>query len=386
MESIKEMETQALEERKAQIAELAGTAAEEDLGALEDEIRAINAELEERRAAEAERRAEAKKVADGEGDVTDKKEAVERTKKMDEKEIRNSKQYIDAYAEYIKTGKADECRTLLTSNATGGTIPVPDFVYDIVQTAWEKDEITRRIRKAYLRGNLSVDVEISGTGASWHNEGSSGPSEETLVHGTITLIPKYVKKWITLTDEVRAMRGEEFLRYIYEELTYRIAEAIADKAIEKIIACSTVSTNTPTTGVAVAVVNTSTIGVGLAAEGLGLLQAGAKDNVMIMNRKTWSAFKKAQYAASYPIDPFEGMPVLYSNKLKAFDVATTGETFAIVGDLDRGMLANFPEGEDVSFIFDDVTLATDDKVKITGKEFLGLEVVNQNMFTKFVMA
>ena len=38
------------------------------------------------------------------------------------KEVRNSKKYIDAYAEYIKTGKDEEVRTLLSENATDGTI------------------------------------------------------------------------------------------------------------------------------------------------------------------------------------------------------------------------------------------------------------------------
>lgn len=51
-------------------------------------------------------------------------------------EKRNSKEYIDAYAEYIKSGDDTEVRSLLTTNAEG-TVAVPDFVYDIVKTNWE---------------------------------------------------------------------------------------------------------------------------------------------------------------------------------------------------------------------------------------------------------
>ena len=51
-------------------------------------------------------------------------------------EIRNSKEYINAYAEYIKTGDDRECRALLTENVGTGTVPVPEIVYDIVKTAW----------------------------------------------------------------------------------------------------------------------------------------------------------------------------------------------------------------------------------------------------------
>ena len=36
-------------------------------------------------------------------------------------ELRNSEKYINAYAEYVKTGKEEEIRSLLTENV-GGTI------------------------------------------------------------------------------------------------------------------------------------------------------------------------------------------------------------------------------------------------------------------------
>ena len=57
-------------------------------------------------------------------------------------EYRNSKEYINAFADYIKTGKADECRALLTTNVgDAGEIAVPDFVYNIIKTDWTKSQI-----------------------------------------------------------------------------------------------------------------------------------------------------------------------------------------------------------------------------------------------------
>ena len=134
----------------------------------------------------------------------------------DNKEIRNSKEYIDAYAEYLKNGDDTECRGLLTENATNGTVPVPEIVYDIVKTAWDREGITRRVRKAYVKGNLKVGFEISGTDAAVHTEGGDPVAEETLVLGVVELIPQSIKKWISISDEVMDMRGEAFLRYIYD--------------------------------------------------------------------------------------------------------------------------------------------------------------------------
>ena len=351
----------------------------EKLKEMQEDMRKINEELEARQAAAEERRGLLESIAAGAGRTVDEAPAGGRAS-IDE--IRSSAAYIEAYAEYIKTGRSEEVRSLLTENAAGGTIPVPTFIDDIVRTAWERNEITRLVKKTYLRGNLDVDVELSGDLAAFHDEGSAGPSEENLIHATVTLIPKFVKKWITVTDEVMALRGEAFLRYIYDEIVYRIAKAIADKILDKIIACGTVSTNTPSTALAVASIKATQVSVGLVAQAEGELQAGAESPVVILNRKTWSALKAAQAANGFNYDPFEGLPVIYTDHLKAFSVASSGDAYMIVGDLGNGIQANFPEGEAVRFTFDEITLATDDKVKITGKEFVGLEVVNQFMFTK----
>ena len=129
-----------------------------------------------------------------------------------------------AYADYIKSGKDEEVRSLLTTNVGVGTVAVPDFVYDIVKTAWEKSDIMSLVRKVNGAGNLKVQFEISGSDAVIHDEGSGAVSEETLTLGIVTLVPVSIKKWISISDEVYDLRGESFLRYIYDELTYRIAK------------------------------------------------------------------------------------------------------------------------------------------------------------------
>ena len=127
-------------------------------------------------------------------------EKLEERNIMDVMEIRKSKEYIDAFANYIKTEDDAECRSLLTENASG-TIPVPVFVEEIVKTAWEREGIMSRVRKAYLKGNLKVGFEISATDAAIHTEGANAPNEETLVLGTVSIVPQSIKKWIDTNAE-----------------------------------------------------------------------------------------------------------------------------------------------------------------------------------------
>ena len=378
----KTMEAAALEERLSQIVEEATEEKSlEELKAYEEEQRAIKAELEERKAAEAERRATAEAIARGAGEVTETIETIEEKKDMENIEIRNTKAYIDAYANYIKTENDAECRALLTENVAGGTVPVPEFVYDVVKTAWERDEITRRVRKAYLKGNVKVGFEISATGATKHTEGGTAVTEETLVMGTVAMIPASYKKWISISDEVYDMRGEEFLRYIYDELTYQIAKSVANDLLDKIMACGTAAT---TTQVAVGSIKATQIAVGLVASALGNLSDEAANPMVVMNKATWSAFKAAQYAASVPVDVFEGLPVAFSNHLKSFAAATTGDAYVIVGDFGHGALANFPNGEEITFKFDDQTLMTQDLIRILGREYVAIEPVASGAFVQIV--
>ena len=295
-------------------------------------------------------------------------------------EVRNSKEYIDAYAEYIKTEKDAECRALLTENVSG-TVPVPEFVYDIVKTAWDREGITRRVRKAYIKGNLKVSFEISGSDAAVHTEGGDPVAEESLVLGVVTLVPQSIKKWISLSDEVYDLRGEAFLRYIYDELTYRIAKKAADQIVAAIEACGTVST---TTCPGVPKITATTIGMSLVADALGKLSDEAANPVIMMNKATWSKFKAVQYANGYAVDPFEGLDVEFNNTIDSFDEASTGETFAIVGDLAQGALMVLPNGEEIEFKFDNTTLMTSDLIRVLGRMYAGIGVVAPNSFVKIV--
>ena len=299
-------------------------------------------------------------------------------RKVEEKiEVRNTPEYIEAYAKYIKTNDASECRALLTQNGSGD-IQVPSLVYDIVKTAWEREGIMALVRKAYLKGNLRVSFEKSAGDAVVHTEGQS-VSEEELHLGVIQLTPVAIKKWISISDEALDMAAEPYLRYIYDELTYQIAKKAADTVIAKIEACGTAST---TGSVAVPVVTAASIGLGTVASAMANLSDEAANPVIMMNKLTWGAFKAAQYAASTPVDPFEGLPVVFNNTITAFSAASTGDTYAIVGDLGHGALANFPNGSEIDIKRDDYTLATSDLVRFIGREYVGIGIVAPKAFVK----
>lgn len=313
--------------------------------------------------------------------VVDTIEKEEVRKTMTLEEIRKSHEYNVAYANYLKTGKDEEVRALLTENVSGGNIPVPEYVEQKIRTAWENDAIMRYVGKSYVKGNLKVGFEISGTAAEFHTEGAAAVSEETLKHGIVELVAKNCKKWISVSDEALALDGEFLLDYVYDELAYRIVKKEADELLAKIKACSSASTNTPTTNVAVAQLQDDPA-IDTVAKAIALLSDEAQNPIIVMNKATWGAFKSAQYAASYPVDPFEGLTVAFNNSLPAITAATTGVTYAIVGDFGQGALANFPEGEDIIFKFDDLTLAAQDLVKITGRQYVALGVVAPNAFVQ----
>lgn len=313
-----------------------------------------------------------------EKDSTEAKELIKmEERKMNEKEIRNSKKYIDAYAEYIKTGKSEEVRSLLTTNVENGTIAVPDFVYDVVKTAWDKNEIMSLVTKSELKGNVKVQFEISGSDAVVHKEGGAAVTEEELKEGIVTIVPSNIKKWISISDEVMDLRGEKFLQYIYSELTYKITKKAADQLVGLIKALPvTATTTSPSANKVVMAPAAVTIATAVAN-----LSDEAANPVIIMNKLTYATFKAVQYANNYAVDIFEGLNVKFNNSLPAYDAASDEAVYAIVGDLGHGTLANFPNGtETVEFKFDELSRKKEDLVEILGKEYVGLGVVADKSF------
>lgn len=381
MTEIKDMTIEEVEVRASEIQTEVESADETRMSELKAELDALEERKNELKQMATEAKETREMVAEGKVDIEKIETVIKEEKRMTNKEIVATPEYRDAFANYIRTGEDKECRALLTENVSGD-VPVASIVYDIVKNAWEKEGIVARIKKTYVKGNLRVGFEISADGAFIHTEGqtTSSSSAENLVLGTVNIVASNIKKFIYVSDEV--IDSTEFLTYVYDELVYQIAKKLADTVIAKIEACGTVSTNTPSVNVGVPVVTAASITLDTIAQAIASISDQATDPVIIMNKATFASFKAVQAAGNYGYDPFEGLPVLFNNTVKAFAVASTGDTYAIVGDLGEGMIANFPNGEEIKIKLDDLSLAESDMVKIVGRQYVGVEVVGPASFAK----
>lgn len=343
-----------------------------------EELRSLNERKAELTALE-ERKANAKALEENRAEDT--VQVVEQRKEENTmktiEEYRNSKEYIDAFAEYVKTGEDSELRALLTTNVgDAGEVAVPDLVYDTIKTDWLKSGVMALVKKISVAGNMKVQFELSAGDAVIHNEGSGAVSEESLILGIVTLIPESIKKWISVSDEVLDMKGEAFLQYIYSELTYKIAQKCESVLIGKIAALSTSASETAPCAKKVK----AGAALGTIATALGELNAEATKPVIVMHPATKAAFKSAVYSGSLNADPFEGLDVILTNALPAISAASENDVYAIVGDFGYGALANFPNGDAIEIKLDDKTEMTKDLVRILGREYVAVAPVANRAF------
>lgn len=355
------MTVEQLEERKSAIvAELDNP--EADLDALESEARAIKEEIEKRKDAEAKKAEIREAVATGAGEIVKTFDKGEKEMPTID-EIRSSAEYAEAYKNYIIKGDDAECRSLLTTNASG-TVPVPVIVEETVKTAWEKNDFLSRVTRTEIRGNLKSFFELSADGAYVHAEGTTAPTEEALTLGVVTMIPATVKKWITISDEAVAMGGEAFLRYIYDELTYQIMKKLVALCVADVTGAST---SNGSTAIGVPKVNADP-GVTTIPTAAANLSEDAENLCVVMNRLTEVEFISAYAAGNFAVDPFAGLAKVYTSALPAFSTASANAVYAIVGDL-SAIQVNYPEGEGVAIKYDDLSQAEKDMVKIVGRQY-----------------
>lgn len=364
-EEILALDMADLEKRSIEIAEEVKTADSEtldtlsaELDAIEERKQAIKAEAEEKRAAIAE-------VLKGEGEVIEEKQ--EERKTMDNKEIRKSAEYLDAWVENIKGRANEEQRTLLTINTVDGTIAVPTYVEDRINTAWESNEIVRRAKKTYFKGNLKVGYEKSAEGAQMHLEGGDAITEENLVIDFIELIPITFKKMVRYSTEVLDMKGEAFVDYIVDEIEYQIAKTAGDSAVQMAVGAGA-NASPIVQYYTMADTDLATADI-IGAEGL---LAGDANPVLITTRAHAAALKAAALSAHYGYDPFDGMEVVYVDASALTSGATTAA--AVVADLSAWQF-NFPNGDTPTFVFDEYTEAPSDIVRVIGRVMIAVGIV-----------
>lgn len=363
---LKKMTIEEMEERKSAIvAELDNDGA--DLDALETEMRSINEEMESRKA-EAAKKAEIRAaVAAGAGTViqTFAPEAREEKTTM---EVRNSREYIEAFANYCKTGNDAECRALLTENVDG-VVPVPVFVGEIVAERLKESRILSRVRRMNAAGNVKVGFEIDAPAAGVHTEGGDAIAEEALQLGIVTMVPATFKKWVSISDEaLDTMSGEAYLRYIYDEVARGLIKARENAVVAAILAAPQTATKTTP---AVASTGAAAGKIDDFVKARALLSSAAENLVIICTPAQYATYRGLQMAANYGVDPFDGLEVLFS------DAATA----PIIGDL-AGVMENLPKGDAVEFKYDDKSNMKEDLVNVLGRQPSAIAVVGNKFFAK----
>lgn len=375
LDEIKALDLAGIEKRMSEIrAEIDTDGA--DIDALTAEVDAIEARKNELKA-------NAKKFKD----IKDKVSAEKRTpidkqkemEKMDVKEVRNSKEYIHAYANYIKTGKDAELRSILTENATAEStakVPVPEIVVSTINHAWGDLKILSRVTRTELKGVVKVGVETQSDDAQIHKEGTAAVTEESLTLKIVSMVPETIKKYITVSDETLDMDDGAFLEYVYSELAHKIFKKAEDTVVADIVE------DTDKLTVTMEPAGTVTDFINAVSK----LSDEATTPVVIMNKQSYAYYKGLAMASNYAVDPFDGMEVLFNNTLAPVTGTTiTKGNYAVVGDL-RGYQVNFPNGTDVSFKYDDLSLAEKDLVKIVGRLPMGHGVVSFKHFVSLKKA
>ena len=375
MEEIKNYTIEQIETRMAEIKSEIDTADATRLDELNAEIEAMETRKKE---IEMEtRRDNMKKVAEGAGVVIGKPEEKKEERSL--KSVLESEEYVNAFAEYIKTGKDKECRALLTDLVDGGSVPTPTVIDNFINTAWERANLISRVRRTNIKGTAKYPFEYSATGASVHTEGADAPSEETLVLGTVSVEPQMLKKWITVSDEVLALKGQAFLDYIYDEIEEKILE-LADAQVVAAIKAAPSSATTTAAGVRVVTGAFDPFTI-FAAQ--AELVAEARNPVAIMSKKcyfnTFMAFKDTTNRPIYNVVTENGRPTYYINGIEVIFSSDLADNEIIVGDL-NGVILNLPDSTDVTFVTDPYSLAEYDKVKIVGKMYAGIGVVRDGFF------
>ena len=182
---------------------------------------------------------------------------------------------------------------------------------------------------------------------------------------------------IRISDEAIDLGGEDFLRYIYDEITYRILKELVAQLVADVTSAQA-SNGTDHIGVPVVKVAPGVMVLPNAATNLS---EEATDLCVVMNRLTEAKFNTAYASGQFAIDPFAGFTKVYCSALPAYDAASENDCYAIVGDL-KGLQVNYPAGEGIVIKWDDLSLAEDDLVKVVGRQYAGHDITAPGCLVK----
>ena len=319
-------------------------------------------------------------------------EVVEERTKDVKVDIYDTPEYRQAWVDAIRTGDETKVRAMTTGT---NNVPVPTIWQNYVETAWYNyGKFSRLVNKTYIQGYLAIPFESAADGAVVHDENGDMPAEETITLGLIELKPAMIKKWISMTDELMAMTADDFMRYLADELVYRVVLKLDNGIINGAL-------DTNGKGVVGIVGNANTLVAANGALSFNVINAGIADLVtfdnltVAMNPKTFfdnfmglvdlqqrPIYQIATDNAGKPQYYVNGIRVEFTQALPAYDAATAGQAWAVAGDF-RGYRLNLPEGEMVRTLFDPYTMAREDKAIMVGRLYAAGNVARLKHFVQF---
>ena len=317
-------------------------------------------------------------------------EKVEARAKEVANDIYDTPEYRQAWVDAVRTGDETQLRAMTTGTTN---VPVPTIWQSYVETAWYNyGKFSRLVNKSYIQGYLSIPLETAADAAVIHTEGADAPNEESITLGLVELKPAMIKKWISMTDELMAMTADDFMRYLADELVYRVVLKL-DNGIISGAVDSNGKGIVGIVGNANTLDNTAALSFNVVNEVIADLVTF--DNLTLaINPKTFfknfmsltdlqgrPIYQVATDNAGKPQYYINGIRVEFTQALPAYDSAAAGAVWAVVGDF-RGYRLNLPEGEMVRTLFDPYTMATEDKARMVGRLYAAGNVARLKHFAQ----
>lgn len=314
--------------------------------------------------------------------------------------ILETAEYKQAYADYVR-GKIDEkeIRSILSRSGSANLststsyVPIPVVMQGYVETAWYNyGKFSRLVSETFEPAIFKIPVEVSASDAAWHSENGDAVSQEEITFGQIVLQPKMIKKFIALTDELMAMGADDFLRYISDELVYKVILALDEAIINRTdvggLGVIGIAGNSLTETVS------AELGFNVINEALSNLVT-FEDLTIAMNPATFfnnfmgltdqmgqPIFRIVADNNQRPQYYISGHRVEFTQALPAYADAKAGDVYAIVGNFRRGYRLNYPQGRNVITLVDPYTLATEDVVRMIGRLYVAGNVVKPKHFAE----
>lgn len=228
---LKEMSIEALEERKAAIAEEVNND-DADLNALEAEARSINEELERRKEEETKRAEIRSAVAEGAGTVV---EIVEQKEERKEMFGIDTKEYRDAFMANLVGQATVEQRAILADNSAYGdglALPV-----SLDKEIWDQVTTAHPILADVdiMRTGIAIKVTKMTPAAVTKKMDSAASTEQTFTSAEVTLVGADYHTYVTLSYAEAKMSQGAMERFLVREVADAIGEALAKDVFARIL-------------------------------------------------------------------------------------------------------------------------------------------------------